>query len=640
MCGIAGFLTQVGVNYDLHSVMAKMTDTMTPRGPDGRGVWIDRENGVALGQRRLAIIDLSQAGSQPMASSCGRFVLTYNGEIYNAGELRSELLSLGKPFRGHSDTEVIVQGFAAWGIRATLDRLTGMFAIGVWDALQKELTLIRDRLGIKPLYWSFRAGTLLFGSELKALAVHPAFDRTLNRDAVVSYLRYGYIPAPQTIYSSSCKLEPGRLLRLPLNGTPQLTQFWRLEDAARAGQENRLECSDEEAVDALEALLGDAVARRMIADVPLGAFLSGGIDSSTVVALMQKHATGPVKTFSIGFDRSGYNEAQHAATVAKHLGTDHTELYLASKEAQAVIPKLASIYDEPFSDSSQISTYLVSHMTRQHVAVALSGDGGDELFAGYNRYTQAKLFTHHLAFAPRAVRGIAAAGLKGVKPATWDAICSRLPVLSRQERAGDKIHKLASVLAEDADGFYRALTTHWENPETLVHGGKETSQSLWSDASEIAPDIIERMQFLDTLTYLPDDILTKVDRASMAVSLEARVPILDHRVVEFAWRLPMHLKIRDGKGKWILRQLLYRHVPQSIIDRPKMGFGVPIEDWLRGPLKDWAESLLSNQAIEEFGLIDPAPVQKKWREYLSGRRNWQHLIWNILMLQAWCKEWA
>ena len=638
MCGIAGFLTHsADCNHD--RIIARMPDTMVLRGPDGQGLWSDGEHGVALGQRRLAIIDLSDAGSQPMASACGRYMLTYNGEVYNAVEISDELRSLGKTFRGHSDTEAIVEGFSAWGIQATIERLIGMFALGVWDAKEQELTLVRDRLGIKPLYWSLCGSTLLFGSELKALKAHPDFNATLNRDAVVSYLRYNYIPAPQTIYTSAHKLEPGWILRFKKGGEPRFTQFWNLEDAVRRGQSDKLDCSDTEAIDLLETLLSDAVARRMIADVPLGAFLSGGVDSSTVVALMQKQASGPVKTFSIGFDMPGYNEAQHAAAVAKHLGTDHTELYLTPQEAREIIPKLASIYDEPFSDASQIPTYLVSRMTREHVTVALSGDGGDELFAGYNRYLQADLFTKRIAHTPHIARRLAAAGLKTLKPATWDAICSHLPVLHRHDRAGDKIHKLAGVLLEDGDGFYRTLITHWENPEALVPGGEEIRHPIWLRAPEVVPSAMERMQFLDTLTYLPDDILTKVDRASMAVSLEARVPILDHRVVEFAWRLPRRFKLREGQSKWLLRQVLYRHVPEQLIDRPKMGFSVPIDHWLRGPLKDWAESLLSEQTLDKFGLIDPAPVRQKWLEHQSGKRNWQHQIWNILMLQAWCEEW-
>ena len=639
MCGIAGIFTHMA-GPDLEETVARMTDAMHLRGPDGRGVWVDAENGVGFGHRRLAIIDLTETGHQPMSSLCGRFTITYNGEVYNAAELREELTAAGRSFRGHSDTEVIIEGCAVWGVEGTLSRLIGMFAIGLWDAKEKQVLLVRDRLGIKPLYWSFSNGTLIFGSELKALVQHPQFDRTINRDAVVSYLRYNCIPAPQTIYRAAEKLQTGCLLRLRAGASAvELQNYWSLDDVVKEGRESQLDISDDEAVDQLEELLGDAVARRMISDVPLGAFLSGGVDSSAVAALMQKHSAAPVRTFSIGFDIPGYNEAQHAAAVAEHLGTDHTELYLSSQDARDVIPKLPAMYDEPFSDSSQIPTYLVSELTRRHVTVALSGDGGDELFAGYNRYTQAELLTKRLAMTPRAVRGIAASGLKALTPATWDAVCARLPVLSRQARAGDKIHKLAGVLASDPDDYYKALVTHWEDPAAMVPGGVEQSTRLWQDARKAAPDTMERMQYLDTLTYLPDDILTKVDRASMAVSLEARVPILDHRVVAFAWRLPRRFKLRGGQSKWILRQMLYRHVPKEMIERPKMGFGVPIDNWLRGPLRDWAEELLSVDALSRYGLVDPEAVRDKWAEHLSGKRNWQYLIWDVLMLQAWCDEW-
>ncbi len=639
MCGIAGLVSRSSAG-DLEQVVSAMTDTMVARGPDSRGVWVDRENGVGLGQRRLAIIDLSEAGHQPMRSSCGRFMITYNGEFYNAQEIRAELEAAGRTFRGHSDTEVFIEACSAWGVRPALARFIGMFAIGLWDARDRELLLVRDRLGIKPLYWSYRDGTLLFGSELKALVACPGFDRTINRSAVASFLRYNYIPAPDTIYQAASKLEPGWLLRLRWRGEPELEQYWSLDDAVREGQADPLDCGDDEAVDRLEELLGDAVARRMVADVPLGAFLSGGVDSSAVVALMQKHATRPVRTFSIGFDSPGYNEAEHAAAVAAHLGADHTELYVAPREAQSVIPKLAAIYDEPFSDSSQIPTFLVSELTRRHVTVALSGDGGDELFAGYNRYIQAETVTKRLALAPRPVRAAAAAGLRALSPATWDAVCANLPVLSRTQRAGDKIHKLAGVMEADADNFYRALVTHWDDPAALVRDAREHDHPVWQRAPELVADLTERMQYLDSMTYLPDDILTKVDRASMAVSLEVRVPILDHRVVAFSWRLPRRFKLRGGESKWILRQLLYRHVPRSLIERPKMGFAVPIDDWLRGPLREWASELLEPAALAKHDLIDPAPLQQKWREHLEGKRNWQYLIWDVLMLQAWCEEWA
>ncbi len=639
MCGIAGVFARAQIP-DLERVVGEMTDTMMHRGPDDRGVWCDRDNGLALGQRRLAIIDLSAAGHQPMTSSCGRFTLTYNGEVYNAAELRRELMAAGRSFRGHSDTEVIVEGCAVWGLSVTVGRLIGMFAIAVWDAREKCLSLVRDRLGIKPLYWSLQDGSLLFGSELKALRAFPGFDRTIDRDAVVSYLRHNYIPAPKTIYRHAKKLEPGWLLSLKDGAEPKFEQYWSLSDAVVAGQDNQLECSDEEAVEHLEVLLGDAVGRRMISDVPLGAFLSGGIDSSTVVALMQKRSASPIKTFSIGFNVAGYNEAPYASEVARHLGTDHTELYVDPSEARDVIPRLATIYDEPFSDSSQIPTYLICELTRRKVTVTLSGDGGDEVFAGYNRYVQGERFAKYVARAPRSLRGAAAGLARVLGPGSWDRLLQALPALKRIQRAGDKIHKLADALEHDEDGFYRALATHWQDPAALVIGGREDPNAVWASASERLPEFVARMQYLDTLTYLPDDILTKVDRASMAVSLEARVPLLDHRVVELAWQLPQRFKIRRGESKWILRQLLYRHVPRQLVERPKMGFGVPIDHWLRGPLKDWAETLLCPHSLTKHGLIDPGPVRRKWAEHLDGRRNWQYLIWDILMLQQWCEEWC
>ena len=637
MCGIAGVHT-LEPNPDLQKIIGRMTDTMVLRGPDSDGVWCDSESRVALGQRRLAIIDLSPMGHQPMKSSCGRFTMTYNGETYNAAELREELKEAGRTFRGHSDTEVIVEAFAVWGIRGTIERLIGMFALAVWDDKQKRLSLARDRLGIKPLYWSLQNGTFLFGSELKALVAFPGFDRSINRNAIASYLRYSYIPAPQTIYSSSQKLEPGCLLHIAAGSEPKHEKYWSLADAATAGHANQLDLSDKDAVDELETLLGDAVSRRMISDVPFGAFLSGGVDSSTVVALMQKHSASPVKTFSIGFNIPGYNEAHHAAEVARHIGTDHTEYYLEPEEARDIIPKLATIYDEPFSDSSQMPTYLVSQMTRNKVTVALSGDGGDEVFAGYNRYIHGRRFAKYMGLTPRSLRRMVGSAAKIPGPNSWDSLFQLIPKLRRIERAGDKIHKFANMIGED--DYYAALTSHWPHPGELIRGGTEVPHPVWQEAGQTVPDLIERMQYLDTLTYLPDDILTKVDRASMAVSLEVRVPILDHRVIEFAWQLPERFKIRQGESKWILRQLLYRHVPRELIERPKTGFGIPIDHWLRGPLKDWAEDLLSTQSIDKFGLIDPAPVRKKWAEHVSGRRNWQHLLWNILMLQQWCEEWA
>ena len=642
MCGIAGILDlsgKAGGGVSPDSLSA-MCEVLRHRGPDGDGAWIDNTAGIALGHRRLAIIDLSAAGAQPMISSCGRFVISYNGEVYNAPELRSELAASGRRFKGHSDTEVIVEGCAAWGIKATLERLIGMFTFAAWDRSERVLTLVRDRLGIKPIYWARFGGLLLFGSELKALRAHPGWRPELNRDALAAYMRYGYVPSPHTIYKGVNKLPPGTTLRARAGEEPRITPFWNLRGIALDGQRDRVPENEEEAADRLDALLNDAVSRRMEADVPLGAFLSGGIDSSAVVALMQANSTRPVRTLTIGFQEKDYDEAGHAAAVARHLGTDHAELYVSPAHARDVIPRLPEIYDEPFSDPSQIPTFLVSEMTRKHVTVALSGDGGDELFAGYNRYFQARAIVPLLERMPPKLRALGASAIRALPPAAWSALFMAVPGRFRPPQAGDKMHKLASVLTKDGDGFYQSLVSHWTEPERIVAGGREPD-GLFSDPRlrEAVPDLVERMQYLDTLTYLPDDILTKVDRASMAVSLEARVPLLDHRVVAFSWSLPPAMKVRNGVGKWLLRQVLYRYVPPDLVDRPKMGFGVPIDAWLRGPLRDWAEELLDARRLKAEGVLNPAPIRAKWSEHLSGKSNWQYLLWDVLMFQAWKARW-
>ena len=501
-------------------------------------------------------------------------------------------------------------------------------------------TLIRDRLGIKPVYWAKFGGLFLFGSELKALCVHPGWTPQLNRGAIAAYLRHNYIPAPHSIYEGVYKLEPGCILTLPWGGEPKINRFWDARAVARAGLANPLNVSDDELVDQLETLLKDAVRRRMVADVPLGAFLSGGVDSSTVVALMQDANASPVRTYSIGFDIDGYDESKHAAAVARHLHTEHTELTVTSKEALDVIPKLPEYYDEPFADSSQIPTYLVSAMTRRHVTVALSGDGGDELFGGYTRYTFAQRHWRNLSLLPMPLRQAAAAALRAMPPELCSNLFDRLPGPLRVRQAGDKLHKLASVLAlPDADAFYRRLVTHWE-PQTLMPDTPEPKGVLWDESVKKDFDgLLERMQFFDIVTYLPDDILTKVDRASMAVALEARVPLIDHRVVEFSWRIPRDKLIRGGVSKWPLRQILYKHVPAELIERPKMGFGIPLGEWLRGPLRDWAENLLSEHRLREAGLLDAARVRRAWSEHLSGNFNWQYPLWDVLMLETWRERW-
>jgi asparagine synthase (glutamine-hydrolysing) len=619
-----------------------MADMLVHRGPDAGDVWLDPEAGLALGHRRLSIIDLSPAGAQPMVSSCGRFVISYNGEVYNAGELRPELEAAGRRFRGHSDTEAIVEGAAVWGVEATVERLIGMFAMALWDRQERALYLVRDRLGIKPLYWAEFDGRLLFGSELKALRANPGWAPELDRDAALSYLRFGYVPAPDTIYRRVYKLPAGTILQCSAGGQPVITPYWSLQDIARRGQSERFSGDEGDAADALDALLRDAIRRRMVADVPLGAFLSGGIDSSTVVALMQAQSSRPVRTFSIGFHEQEYNEGENAAAVARHLGTEHTELYAEPRHALDVIPQLAEMYDEPFADSSQMPTYLVSKMTRAHVTVALSGDGGDELFAGYTRYFRGQGLWQAIDATPRPLRALAAHGIWALSPSAWSAVAEAIPEQRRPAQCGDKMHKLAGVLAgePEASAFYRQIVSQWADPACVVRGGRERPGPL-EDARirSLVPDFVERMQYLDTLTYLPDDILTKVDRASMAVSLEARVPLLDHRVVAFSWSLPPAMKAGGGVGKRLLRRVLDRYVPRGLVDRPKKGFAVPLDRWLRCDLRDWAENLLDARRMEREGILNSEAIQRRWTEHLAGKRNWQASLWTVLMFQAWKQRW-
>jgi asparagine synthase (glutamine-hydrolysing) len=624
----------------MKALAQEMADSIRYRGPDAGASWADASAGVAFGHRRLSIIDLSEAGAQPMRSSCGRFVICYNGEIYNAPELRAELEAAGRSFAGHSDTEVIVEACGEWGVANTISRLIGMFAMAFWDFRQRRLWLVRDRLGIKPLYWGQFGDLVLFGSELKALRLHPGWSPDMDRDALVAYMRHNYIPCPQTIYKGVKKLPPGCFLHVGADGKPEIEAYWSLEAVAREALQARNGISDMEAIDGMETLLTDAVRRRMVADVPIGAFLSGGVDSSTVVALMQRVSERPVRTFSIGFREKGFDEAPYAKEVARHLGTDHTELYVSESHAQDVIPNLPEMYDEPFSDSSQIPTFLVSELTRRHVTVSLSGDGGDELFAGYNRYFHAEAIFAKIRRLPGPVRPLSAALMRSLSPRAWTTLFRMVPYRWRPPHAGDKMHKLAAIVMGDEHTFYRRLISHWEDPEQIVPGARERKGIVWDETmAERIPDLTERMQYLDTLTYLPDDILTKVDRSSMAVSLESRIPLLDHRVVEMAWRMPKQMKIRDGQAKWVLRQVLYRHVPKELIERPKMGFGVPIDKWLRGPLREWAEELLNEKELQTDGILNPAPIHEKWREHLSGHRNWQYHLWNVLMFQAWKRRW-
>lgn len=643
MCGIAGFFDAASSRDGLEarSVAFAMGQALAHRGPDGDGTWVDPECGVALAHRRLAIIDLSAAGQQPLWSADHSMVIVYNGEVYNAADLRAELVQAGAgPFRGHSDTEVIVEACRLWGVEAAVRRLIGMFAFALWDRAARRLWLVRDRLGIKPLYWGRFGRLMLFGSELKALRAHGGWTPRIDRSAMATFMRYGYVPGPQSIYTGVFKLPPGHILSIGEgpDDAPRLTPFWTLEQTVAQARSERLDgISDAEAADRLEALLGDAVRRRMVSDVPLGAFLSGGIDSSTVVALMQAASDRKVRTFTIGFGERGYDEARHATAVAAHLGTDHTELTVSAAEARDVIPGLPQVYDEPFADSSQIPTLLLSAMTRQHVSVALSGDGGDELFGGYGRYDMTSRLWDRLSPVPMPVRRLGACALRAISPAGWQRLVNLMPARRQPFAAGERLHKLAGALTQpDRDAVYRYLISQWQESFNLCRGQAEAPTLFDNPAAAGAPvDVVERLQYLDTLTYLPDDILTKVDRASMAVGLEVRVPILDHRVVAFAWQLPARFKLHDGTGKALLRQVLYRHVPRALVERPKQGFVVPMADWLRGPLRDWAEDLLDAGRMDAEGLLDTDVVAATWKAHLSGAENMQHRLWPVLMFQAW-----
>jgi asparagine synthase (glutamine-hydrolysing) len=652
MCGIVGFLGGDFTNEKLNSsVLADMSDQIKKRGPDSAGVWLDSQKQIALGHRRLAIVDLSPAGHQPMISPSSRYVMTYNGEIYNSSEIKAELIKnqVAPTWRGHSDTEILLAGFEAWGIKDTISRVTGMFAIAIWDKDLEQLTLVRDRVGEKPLYYGWHGSGInrvfLFGSELKALKKHPEFTNEIDRGALALYMRYCYIPAPHSIYKEIKKLEPGTILTVSL-GNNDYTQekYWDALDVARRGSESPFDGSEAEVTNNLEVALKKTISQQMMADVPLGAFLSGGIDSSAVVALMQTQSSRPIKTFTIGFKEAGYNEAEFAKLVAGHLGTEHTELYVSSQDALDVIPKLPNLYCEPFADSSQIPTFLVAALARQHVTVSLSGDGGDELFCGYNRYLFANKLWKGLKITPTAVRGLVGKSVKSLPAAGWRKTFEFLngitPAKFNGISWGDKLQKGAGVVgSKDLTSLYQGLVSNWQDPSTVVIGERE-HEKIFSTDIQILSNVgdIEKMMAIDMVSYLPDDILVKVDRAAMGVSLETRVPFLDHHIVEFASQIPLSMKLNNGVGKAVLRDVLYRHVPRELIERPKMGFGIPVGEWLRGPLKEWAEELLGESRLASQGFFYPGIVRKMWSEHLSGTRNWQSQLWVVLMFQAWLED--
>ena len=640
MCGFSGFFFTDDFNSQPELILNKMAEAISHRGPNDYGAWFDKNNNIGLSHCRLSIIDLSQSGHQPMLSKRDRYVLVYNGEVYNHQWLRDELAAEFSDWSGHSDTEILLAGFEVWGVQKTIEKVIGMFAFAVWDKHENTLTLGRDRLGEKPLYYARHNNSFIFGSELKALKQHPDFNDNIYRDSINLFLRHGYIPAPYSIYEGVYKLEPGTLLTINKDlDQIERTQYWSVLDKALEGKDQKFAGNSFDAVNHLEKLVSSAISQQMLSDVPLGAFLSGGVDSSTVVSLMQAQSSVPVKTFTIGFSEEGYNEAKHAKSVACHLGTDHTELYVSPDKTREVIPLLPDLYDEPFADPSQIPTYLVSKLAKEKVTVSLSGDAGDELFCGYSRYTFARKIWESTSKIPWFVKNPIRKAIQVTPPAILNSF-SKLPFTTNGLLYGDKIHKGANLLnAKSLEQMYLNLVSFHCQPGELVKGGTEPITPFNNPPAQLSQfSDMEKMMLLDSLMYLPDDILTKLDRAAMGVSLETRVPFLDHRVVEFAFSLPMDIKIKDGVSKWPLKELLYRYVPREIVDRPKMGFGVPISDWLKGPLKEWCEELLDEKRLEHEGFFHTVAVRKLWVEHISGTRNWSFLLWNILMFQAWLEH--
>ena len=645
MCGLTGFVsfTSSDVTY-LHSSINEMLNTLYHRGPDSQGLWVDVNQGLAFGHCRLAIQDLTNTGHQPMTSNSNRFVMVFNGEIYNHLNLRKEIEREGyltqSTWRGHSDTETILAGFDAWGIEATVDKMIGMFAIALWDRKKHQLTLMRDRLGEKPLYYGWQNDTFLFCSELKALKKHDDFESEIDRDSLALYLRYNTIPAPYSIYKGIYKLKPGQILTLDSSKNIKKDCYWTVSDVSVNDQHQPFKGTTKEAIRGLENTLLTSIDNQMISDVQLGAFLSGGVDSSTIVALMQSISNKPIKTFTIGFDATEFNEAIYAKKVAKHLKTDHTEVYLGDKSALDIIPNIFNIYDEPFADSSQLPTILLSQIAKKEVTVSLSGDGGDELFAGYTRHQKIHSLWPKLSKIPKTFRQLGASLLSSIPYHRWQQIQGFLPKAYNIPLLGDKVKKTASMLAANSlDSAYLSLVSQCETPENWVLNSKEPPNFIKANFNQLSNlTDVEIVMVLDTMFYLSDDILVKVDRAAMSQSLEVRVPFLDHNVVEYAWRLPLHFKLHEDSSKWVLREVLKRYVPMSLIDRPKMGFAAPIGHWLRYDLKDWAETLIDEYRLSNEGFFNVTLVRQLWREHLSGKFNHQYQLWTILMFQLWLEN--
>lgn len=651
MCGIIGYWTPSG---RVSSVLVQsMASQILHRGPDDSGIWLDEAAGLALAHCRLAVVDLSPAGHQPMVSTCGRYVLIFNGEIYNHLELRRELELAGAQsiWRGSSDTETLLSALRYWGVQEALKRMVGMFAFALWDRQHRRLTLARDRLGEKPLYYGWQGGTFLFASELKAFHPHPDFRREIDCSILALYFQHGYIPAPYSVYRGIYKLIPGTFLHLHQSDVglcPDPIYYWSFEEIIETAIRSPFTGGETEAVAILEQKLLRSVREQMLADVPLGAFLSGGIDSSMIVALMQAQSSRPVKTFTIGFHEKHYNEAAYARSVADHLKTEHSEFYVTPTEVMALIPRLPTIYDEPFADVSQIPTFLVAQLARRSVTVALSGDGGDELFGGYERYIRVKRIFKLISQTPSTVRSIAQR-LIGVISATKHKNLLSLQLFARLIKARLSERRLRMLRdhlqSRSVQSLYLDAISLWQPSDRIVVCEDDRIPTIKRKQQEelfsFLGDDFLWMMAVDMINYLPDDILVKVDRAAMAVSLETRAPFLDHRVVEFSWRIPVAMKIRHGRGKWLMRQLLYRYVPKSIVDRPKMGFGVPLDVWLREPLREWAEDLLDTSRLNQEPYLNVPLIRRKWQEHLKSEHNWQYLLWPVLMFQAWlasCKE--